>query len=172
MKKLIDEKGRLLGLINAIDALVLLLAAVLAGAFVLRTQRLADIGLAQSDEQTPVQVRYQVTAYSAGIGHTQVIRAGDALYIQDATGTPVGTIVDVQVSEAVLPSQLLDGSYVMAPARDRYTIVLTVESAASQSSDGHLFIEKAELELGMTYSYCTKYSLLAGIVTELSYHAV
>lgn len=172
MKKLIDEKGRLFGLINAVDALVLLLAVALVGAFFLRARQLASAGMSASGEPVEVKVRYQVTVYSAAIGHTQVIRAGDTLYNQDVGGVPVGTIVDVQVSEAVRPSLLLDGTYVMAPLRERYTIVLTVEGEARQNSDDRLYIRNSEVELGMSYMYCTKYSLLTGTITELSCDAV
>lgn len=175
MKKLIDEKGRLFGRVNVIDALVLLAVLVLAGAFALRAQRLAANNIQQpmsslTAPENPVPVVYEVTMYNTSIGHVEDIRKGDILYNKDSNGTNVGTITDVQVSECRLPSQLADGSYVMAPVHGRYRIVLTVESEATPAQDGRLFIDRGgELAAGLTYNYCTKYCLITGAITSVKW---
>lgn len=175
MKKLIDERGRLFGRVNVIDALVLLAAVVLIAAFALRAQRLAANNVQQpsfsfSEPEDPVPVVYEVTVYNASIGHVEDIREGDALYNKDTSGANVGTITDVQVSDCYLPSQLADGSYVMAPVHGRYRIVLTVESEVRPTQDGRLFINwGSEASVGLTYNYCTKYCLLTGVITSMKW---
>lgn len=174
MKKLIDERGRLFGRINVVDALVLLAVLVLIVAFALRAQRLAADKVQQqpliaAPEET-VPVVYEVTMYNTSIGHAEDIRVGDTLYNRDHNGVNVGTIVDVQVNDCYMPSQLADGSYVMAPVRGRYNIVLTVEGEARPSQSGRLFINwSSELAAGLTYNYCTKYCLITGAITSVDW---
>lgn len=173
MKKLIDERGRLFGRLNVLDALVLLAVVLLAAGLVLRAQRLAalqteDDKLAPPEEAVPVT--YEVTVYNASIGHVEDIRVGDTLYNRDTSGINVGTIVDMKVTECSLPVQLVDGSYVMGTARDRYRIVLTVESEVRPTRSGRMFINwNSELAAGMTYNYCTKYCLVVGVVTAMDW---
>lgn len=174
MKKLIDEKGRLFGRINVIDMLALLAVLILAAAFVLRAQRLAASNVQQQPLFAPpeetVPVVYEVTMYNTSIGHAEDIRVGDTLYNKDTSGIDVGTIVDVQVNDCYIPSQLADGSYVMAPVRGRYNIVLTVESEARPSQGGRLYISwSSELAAGLTYNYCTKYCLITGAITSVNW---
>ncbi len=176
MKKLIDERGRLFGRINVIDALVLLAVLVLIAAFALRAQRLAADKIQQQPliaaPEEAVPVIYEVTMYNTSIGHAEDIRVGDTLYNRDNSGVNVGTIVDVQVNDCYIPSQLADGSYVMAPVRGRYNIVLTVESEARPSQSGRLFISwTSELAAGLTYNYCTKYCLITGAITSVDWDA-
>lgn len=174
MKKLIDEEGRLFGRINIIDALALLAVLILVAAFALRAHRLAASNIQQQPLFAPpeetVPVVYEVTMYNTSIGHAEDIRAGDTLYNRDNNGVNVGTIVDVQVSDCYIPSQLADGSYVMAPVRGRYNIVLTVESEARPSQGGRLYINwSSELAAGLTYNYCTKYCLITGAITSVKW---
>lgn len=177
MKKLIDERGRLFGRINAMDALVLLAVLVLIAAFALRAQRLAANNVQRPTSsvtapEEPVPVVYEVTMYNTSIGHVEDIRKGDILYNKDNNGVNVGNIVDVQVSECCMPSQLADGSYVMAPVHGRYRIVLTVESEVRPIEDGRLFIKwGSELAAGLTYNYCTKYCLITGVITSVKWEA-
>lgn len=177
MKKLIDERGRIFGRVNAMDALVLLVVLVLIAAFALRAQRLAANNVQQPTSsvtapEEPVPVVYEVTLYNTSIGHVEDIRKGDILYDKDNNGVNVGNIVDVQVSECYQPSQLADGSYVMAPVHGRYRIVLTVESEARPVKDGRLFIRwGSELAAGLSYNYCTKYCLFTAVITSVEWEA-
>lgn len=159
MKKIVDEKGRLFGRISLIDLGVLVLACVLM------------LGLFVSKEVMPdiEDIRYEVSIDNMPQGRLDSICIGDYLYDADyATGHPVGTIVDIRVTDCVIPSQKVDGTYVMGTVDDRTNVVLVLEAKGVMDGEGHGYINRTnEVALGSVVNYYTKACQFVGTVTEL-----
>jgi len=165
VKKLLDEKGRLFGRISVIDVAVIAVVAVLALAVFLRR----DNASAVSPVAPMSDIRYEVTIANMPQGRLDSLRVGDYLYDKDnGTGSPVGTIVDIQVSDCTIPSQKVDGTYVMAPVAERKNVVLVLDAKGIVDSRGRTYLNRTiEVAVGSSINYYTKACLFSGIVTEL-----
>jgi len=167
MKKIIDEKGRLFGVISVIDVAVIVVLAVTAAAVYVKFNVL-DL----SSTATPMDntITYQLTIYNMPEGRLTSLREEDLLYDKDNdTGNAVGKIIGISSSECYIPSVTVDGTYVMGHVEERYNVVLTIQAEGMVDVKGRTFINRTtEVELGMINNYYTKACLFAATVTELN----
>ncbi len=163
MKKLIDENGRLFGLVSVIDVAVIVVVAVLAVALYTK-----DSAMPIASAADPMQtIRYEVTITNMPEGRLESLRVEDPLYDKE-TGNPMGVIKDIQVEDCVISMLKADGTYVMAPIDSRYNVKLTVEAQARVDERGHYYVNRANiLGVGWALDLYTKTSLFGGTVTEL-----
>ena len=163
MKKLIDENGRLFGLVSVIDVAVIVVVAVLAVALYTK-----DSAMPIASAADPMQtIRYEVTITNMPEGRLESLRLEDRLYDKE-TGNPMGIIKDIQVEDCVISMLKADGTYVMAPIESRYNVKLTVEAQARVDERGHYYVNRANiLGVGWGLDLYTKTSLFSGTVTGL-----
>ncbi|MBE6973560.1 MAG: DUF4330 domain-containing protein [Ruminococcaceae bacterium] len=163
MKKLIDENGRLFGLISIIDVAVIAVVAVLAVALYTK-----DTAMPIASAADPLQtVRYEVSITNMPEGRLDSIRVEDNIYDRE-TGNPMGVIKDVQVEDCEISMLKVDGTYVMAPIEGRYNVTLTVEAEALLDERGHYYINRSNIVgVGWSMDFYTKTSLFGGTITEM-----
>lgn len=165
MNKILDKNGRLFGRISLIDVGVVAVVAVLALALFVRQNATPTVSpVAPMDD-----IRYEVTITNMPQGRLDSIRVGDYLYDGDnKTGSPVGTIVDIQVSECTIPSQKADGTYVMGTVDERTNVVLVLEAKGIVDSRGRTYINRTnEVAVGSLINYYTFACQFSGTITEL-----
>jgi len=162
MKKIVDERGRLFGLISFIDVIVL--AAVVILAF-------ATLSKFSANESNPVtttntvNVTYTILVPIRRMNEADLLRPGDSLYTD--LGTYMGTIKSVSVEEAMASDFLVDGTYVMAKVHERYDITMVVEAQCS-FSEGRYYVDRVyELTANVEQWMCTKYSLFTGFIISI-----
>ena len=165
MKKLIDENGRLFGLISIIDVAVIAVVAVMA--FSLYTK---DTAMPIASAADPMQtVQYTVSITNMPEGRLDSMREGDTLYDRE-TGNPMGTIKSIQKEECVI-SILKRGEkyeYKMEPIEGRYNVNLIVEAQALVDERGHYYINRSNIVgVGWSMDYFTKASLFGGTILEI-----
>jgi len=126
--KLIDNKGKLFGIINIIDLMVIILVALLAYGGVTR--------LKQSPVAEAETKKALVTIEISNVRMATVngIEVGDKLYHYDK-GTLFGTIVDMKVEPYKEPVESGDGRWVLAEVPEKYVVTLKVEADAKDSAD-------------------------------------
>lgn len=126
--KIIDKKGKLFGIINIIDLVVILLVALLVYGGVTR--------LKQSPVSEAENKKALVTLEISDVRMASVdgIEVGDPLYHYDR-GTLFGTIVDKKVEPYREPVESGDGSWILAEVPEKYVVTLTVEANAKESED-------------------------------------
>lgn len=163
MKKLIDENGRLFGLVSIIDVAVIAVVAVLA--FALYTK---DTAMPIASAADPMQtVRYAVTITNMPEGRLESLRLEDNIYDRE-TGNHMGVIKDIQSEDCVISMLKADGTYVMAPIDTRYNVTLTVEAQARVDERGHCYVNRANIiGVGWSMDFFTKTSLFGGTITEM-----
>lgn len=165
MKKIIDENGRLFGIISVIDVAVILVLAVTAAAVYVKFNVL-DL----SSPATPMDtIVYQLTITNMPEGRLTSLREGDLLYDKDNdSGSAVGKIIGISSEECYIPSTLLDGSYVMGHVDGRYNVTLTIQASGTLDASRRTYLNRTnEIELGMTNNYYTKACLFSAMVTEI-----
>ena len=160
MRKIIDDRGRLFGLISLIDVIVLAAVVLLAVAAVMKFR---------VDESNPltttnmVKVEYTVLVTSRRPIEAEVIRPGDALYTE--FGTYIGTIKEMSTADSDVVSWLMDGTYAIGKVEGRVDITMIVEAQCSQS-DGRYYIERNyELTANTEQRMGTKYDIFSGLIT-------
>lgn len=163
MKKLIDENGRLFGLVSIIDVAVIAVVAVLAVALYTK-----DTTLPIASASDPMQtIRYEVTINNMPAGRLESLRVEDGVYDRE-TGNPMGVIKDIQVDDCKISMLKADGTYVMAPIEGRYNVTLTVEAKVLVDARGHYYINRTNIVgVGWTMDFQTKTSLFGGTITEM-----
>ena len=163
MKKLIDENGRLFGLVSIIDVVVVAVVAVLAVALYTKDTAVPIAGI--SDPLQPIV--YEVSITNMPAGRLEGLRENDVLYNKE-TGNPMGTIREIKVEDCVISMLKTDGTYVMAPVEDRYNVTLTVDAQVMVDERGHYYVERSELvAVGWSANFNTKTSTFAGVITEM-----
>lgn len=137
MKKIIDENGRLFGLVSIIDVLVVAVAAVLVFALYRKDNTMPIASVADPMDN----ITYQVAITNMPQGRWESLRVGDTLYDKE-TGYPVGTIEAIQDEPCVISMLKADGTYVMAPIKDRLNVTLTVKAQALVDARQHYYINR------------------------------
>ncbi len=158
--QIIDDKGRLFGIINIIDLIVLLLlliaVAVGIGKFTGRGAR---------HEPGTVKVDLEVIINEVRQQTVSAIEVGDVVF--DSTGGGVfGTITDKRVVPFRQPVRTPDGSLALADVPERYTIYLDLEC------DGHdlgnvLRVASYEIRIGTSVILQTRDYSIGGNVLKV-----
>ena len=163
MKKLIDENGRLFGLISIIDVAVIAVVAVLAVALYTK-----DTAMPIASAADPLQtIRYEVSITNMPEGRLESLRVEDNIYDRE-TGNPMGVIKDIQVEDCEISMLKADGTYVMAPIGGRYNVTLAVEAQALVDERGHYYVNRSNIiGVGWAMDFYTKTSLFGGTITEM-----
>ena len=125
--KIVDEKGKLFGLVNLIDLLVVLvLVAVVFGG----VKRLGSRP-AVSDSSSKGIVTYEIKEVRQVTVDNIVV--GDPIYHYDK-GTYIGTIVDKKV-EPFKDYVEYNGQWVNAEKEGRYVVTIEVEADVKESTE-------------------------------------
>lgn len=163
MKKLIDENGRLFGLVSVIDVVVIAVVAVLAAALYTK-----DSAMPIASAADPMQtIQYTVSITNMPEGRLDSLRVDDRIYDKE-TGNPMGIIKDIQTQDCVISMLKVDGTYVMAPIESRYNVKLTVEAQARVDERGHYYVNRANIVgVGWSMDFFTKTSLFGGTILEM-----
>ena len=91
------------------------------------------------------------------LSSANLLRSGDKLYSSE-TGGYIGTITDIEITEAIAPDTLVDGTYAIAKVEDRYDVLLTVSGDCSVSN-GRVYVDRTfELSANGVYRVFTKYN--------------
>ncbi len=161
-QRLVDEKGRLFGLINPIDLLVLLLIVILG------IKALSDFRPPVLDVRTqPVTIKLLVRDVPVYVAQSIVV--GQDLY-QDGPNAYLGKVVqkDLQPAEVMLQK---DGQLVLAKSPRNVDLRLEVLRPSGRVITGHsqsgVFLGKLAVRVGDRLRCHTLYTRLRGEIEHL-----
>ncbi len=160
--KLIDKKGKLFGLINAVDAVIaLVVIVIIAGAvykfgFMEKTSTVAPMN--------PITYTVEVKKVRGFIMDN--VKEGDTLF-DNASGSSIGKITKIDAVTAKEPMGLGNGEMIMAEIENRYDVTFTVEAEASTNGDVYFVNRSYELVIGSSKDFMTKYAQFEGKVREI-----
>lgn len=119
--RILDNRGRLFGLVNVIDLLVVLL--ILAAAYTLFTRFVAD-----DMRYEPGAVPVTITAHVSEVRQPTVdaVKVGDIVHDHN-TGQVIGEIVEKEVEPYQEPVETGDGRMVLADVPGLYNINVVVQ---------------------------------------------
>ncbi len=160
--KLIDEKGKLFGKINAIDFCVIVLVIALAAGAFYKFRVLDKTSTTAAME--PVSYTVEVKKIREYV--FQNVKEGDLLF-DKTSGKSIGTIVKVEgvpAKEAVLCT---DGTYRQGEVENRVDVTFTIEAEGIVNEDGCFVHKTYELVSGSERKFMTKYFECDGKVKDI-----
>ena len=163
MKKIIDEKGRLFGLVSIIDVFVVAVVAVLAFSLYSKdtTMPIASVADPMND------ITYQLVITNMPVGRYESLREGDQIYERD-TKSPIGTIESMEVEECEISMLKKDGTFVIATIEGRLNVTLTVKAQALVDARKHYYVNRNTLiATGWAMDLYTVSSMFSGTVMEI-----
>ncbi len=159
--KLIDKNGRLFGRVSVIDALVILVVAVLALALHFKGgQTHTGSVSAQQD------IQFQVMVPGIREFVADAVQEGDPLWELDReSGGALGEIVEIEV---IVPGtkleELDDGTVETVPLENCVNLLLTVRGKGVVS-EGHILLNRVyDLGVNASRTFCTPYAQFLGNV--------
>ena len=162
-RKLIDEQGRIFGIVSVIDILVVLVVIVLGFAIYTRFFERAETSLSSSKQD---EFTYEMRVAAVREGTRDSFRVGDGVY-DNENGAFLGIITKIDVNEAMKDARLSDGTYVFSKVQDRYDVTLTIE-ADGLISDGRYYASKTyEINTNTKLDFYTKYCTSTGVIWRI-----
>ena len=160
--KLIDEKGRIFGKISLIDIIVVALAAVLALGLYARFFVNEKTALVMAGDK----FTYEIKISSVRTFTADALQVGDKLWEKD-NDTYIGTITDVRREPATQVMKLLDGSYEVVPAENRYDVYLTVEGEGLVSNGRYYASRTFEISQNAVVNIYSKYCATGSVIWQI-----
>lgn len=155
--KIIDDKGKLFGIINIIDLTVILLFAVI---IVFGGQRFLKSAPQVSSDTKTALIEFEIRNI-----RTQSVNAleiGDVLYSYDR-GNYYGKVVQKKVLNYTLPVETADGKIKIAEVPDKYVMIVTIESNAIDTPNA-LIVGGEHTRIGTQYRLKNKKTAFFGTV--------
>ncbi len=162
-RKLIDERGRILGKVSVIDILVVLAALALLAVAWFRFFSGDEVLGRFSEKETFI---YVLRVDGVRDYTLNAVKEGDVLYDND-NDTVLGTVTKVEYEPAERYYSTVDGRYVMNYQPERFDMFLTVE-AEGIVKDGLCYASRTyEINRNREVYYHTKYLVGYGIVWDI-----
>lgn len=141
--KLLDSKGRIFGLINIIDLIVLVLvvALVLGGAYRFYPRQGGGFLDPQGDQVLVMGRVFDVSEHTV-----KAIRKGDRVIDPTSQGY-FGEVIDVQVAPNRKAVDTADGRVVMADVPERFDVILFIKGTA-QISENNIRMTSHDVRVG------------------------
>ena len=162
MRKIIDERGRLFGLISFIDVIVLAVVIILALAVFAKF----NVNESPLTTTSTVDVTYTIKIPMVRLTTATLMHPGDSLYNENDAF--IGTIKSVSAADAEFPESLIDGTFARAKVHERYDVTIAVEALCSFSNGRYYTDRVFELNANSEMWIKTKYVITSGFITTIT----
>lgn len=160
--KIIDNKGRIFGLINYLDLMVLLIVALLVGKFFILDNNENTKELLQSQSNKEISLTYNIR----GIQEISVdsVKEGD-IFRDVSTGTVLGEVVKKEVVNSQMQTTDRDGNVIYSPIPDRYDLMITLKSIGNVvETDRDIKIASVDVKIGLSMLIESKQIRYQGVI--------
>lgn len=161
--KLIDEKGKLFGKINALDLTIVFIVILLCVGTYLKFFALNNTSVTQN----MVPIQYDIKIQGSRQFLADALREGDEVF-DKTSGNSIGKITSVTQKPAKQYIQLLDASLKECDLPNRYDVIITVDAQAVERDGGYLVNRSYELMMGTNKNFRTKYANATGKVVRIN----
>lgn len=151
--RLVDDRGRLFGLVNLVDLVVVLVVLALVGAGVYKVMAVRAGPVRQTRT-----VELTLLAAEVRSATVDVVREGVQVWEHDSS-LPFGTVTAVQVLPATKHTATADGRWILAEIPERYDLLVTLRVPALVSETA-ITIGRMETRIGTRVTIKTAYFAL------------
>lgn len=157
--RIIDEKGKLFGIINIIDLTVLLIIVLLVGGGIKRAKTKPEL----ITETKKALITVEVSEIRKPTVDALVV--GDSFYHYDK-GVLLGKIVDKKVEPYKEAVESGDGKWVLAEVPEKYVVKLTIEADAKVTPD-LVSVEGEHIRVGTQFRLKNKKVAIFGTILDV-----
>lgn len=160
--KIIDNKGRIFGLINYLDLMVLLIVALLVGKFFILDNDENSKELLQSQSNKEILLTYNIK----GVKEISIssVKAGD-VFRDVATGTVLGEVVKKEVVNSQIQTTDRDGNVIYSPIPDKYDLMITLKSMGNViETDRDIKVSNVDVKIGLSMLIESKQIRYMGVI--------
>lgn len=162
--KIIDEKGRLFGLINVIDLIIIIVLVMLIGGGAKRMKNPEiEVEDKEKGEEKVATITLEIDKVREHIVDGVVV--GDDLY-HDKKGGKFGEIIDKKVENQQERVKGSDGQYKYQDVPDRYKVTLIIEAKAEDTPREIIIGDKAA-RVGSKLDFKNKKVKFTGTIIDL-----
>ncbi len=126
-----EKRGKLFGVLNILDLIILVFLLSLAAALALR----GDVKDALGNTADDVTVDYSIRIEPVRVMTYMAVEEGDPLF-DNETGNRIGTVTKVTASPYMREVTLLDGSVVTSPDPEYLTVIVFAQGTGKNSDLG------------------------------------
>lgn len=126
-----ERRGKLFGVLNLLDLMILLFIVALAAVLMLRSNLRDTLGGTSED----INIAYTVRIEPVRVMSLTAVKKGDPLFDEE-TGVQIGTVTRVEGSPYMREVTLADGSIVASPDPEYYTVIISAEGSGKNSEYG------------------------------------
>ncbi len=154
--KIVDEKGKLFGIINIIDLVVLLVVVLLIGGGIKRMREKPDA----TAKTKKAFITIEVTDVKDFI--VEGIMIGDPLYFNDEN-EKVGKIVDKKVEPYKKTIESADGKWILSEVPEKHVVLMTVDADVKETSDA-IIVGEEEIRVGAQFKFKNRNVVVSGTI--------
>lgn len=163
--KIMDNKGRLFGLVSIIDVLVVLVVVVMALALYVKNNTLE---VSKTGQDSSVPITFTVEVENLPLNVAEAIRVEDKVYDKDhASGGAIGKITAVEQLPAGRTEKLDNGTYVRMTNENACNLLVTVEGRGSVTNGRYAINKVYEMGVNASRNFRTNYAAFTGSVIEI-----
>ena len=159
--KIVEEKGKLFGIINIVDIGIVLL--VIFGVVAVGYKML----LKNASDRETVCIRYTICAEGLRQQSVDAINKSHDNIIDAENDDALGKIVGVEKKNAVQFVAMADGTYKLAEHPEKYDLYVTLEVDGISTSEGIHTVSGKKIMYGDTIGINNGYSQMFGTVENI-----
>ena len=131
MAKQSERRGKLFGVLNLLDLLILLFIVALAAVLLLRSNLTDTLGGTAED----ISISYSVRVEPVRVMSMLAVSKGDPLFDEE-TGVQIGVVSKVDASPYMREVTLSNGTIVTSPDPEYYTLIIWADGSGKNSEYG------------------------------------
>lgn len=163
--KLIDDKGRIFGLVNYIDLFLILAVLFVLGRFVLVDGEGAFPDGLNSDSSKEVEILY----YVKGVKDvsTNGVQIGD-VFRDVTTNNVIGEVTKIDIQPSSIMTTDEKGNVVYSEIPDRFDMYVTIKGMG-QITDNEIKVANEEIKIGKTSQIQSRMNRLEAIIYGIDF---
>lgn len=162
--KVIDDKGKFLGVVNFLDMIIVLVIALSIGFLIYSKSHDVGLNINNTAEQDIL-----VTFFVSDIRDVSINVINEGDFFKNAeTKNTLGQVVGKTVTNTQISTTDNNGNLIYSDIPDRYDIQFTVKGRGSVS-DENIMISNEIIQVGKSFVLESKYIRTNGVVFEIEY---
>ncbi|MCT4564635.1 MAG: DUF4330 domain-containing protein [Maledivibacter sp.] len=160
--KIIDNKGRIFGLINYLDLMVLIIVALLVGKFFILDNDENSRELLNAQSNKEILLTYNIK----GVKEVSIdsVKEGD-VFRDVATKTVLGQVVKKEVVNSQIQTTDGDGKVIYSTVPDRYDLMITLKSMGNViETDSDIKLSNVNIKIGLSMLIESKQIRYMGVI--------
>ncbi len=161
--KIINEKGKLFGLVNVIDLLIVLIL-IIAVVGVLKYKDIGNIvSKLSSDDSGSIYITYSIN----GVKYVSFegVSMGDTFFDEDSRQI-IGTVVDKSATLSKLATTNSEGEFVYSEIPDRYDLLIKVKAKGSWN-DLEINVNNDDIHIGEKQEITSRISNFSAVIYSI-----